>query len=367
MFNEIKLSSLLFLGLFFMPLPEAQSIEYTKEAQLTARLSNEIKHFWQQGLFASFNGLDKIRINYAAFTQADEAECIVVVTGRSESYLKYQELTFDLHQQGFNVFLIDHRGQGLSQRLLQNRYKGYIKNFDHYALDLQQFISEIVNPTCHNAFNNGLNNVKQTKPHLLAHSMGGAIAIRMMQLFPTTVKSAVLTSPMIAVNNGNIPNWLAKTIIYSGNKLDSWFSDEANYFIGQTGFASTPFVENELTQSSVRYQHFIELYQNNETIQLGGVTTHWLAESIAANKNIFTDLEKLSTPILLLQAGSDTVVSNEAQNEFCQQLHQINTKYCPDGKPFVINNAFHELLFEQDQYRTLAINQALTWFRTHSN
>jgi len=363
MFNKIKLSNLLFLGLFLMPFPEAQSTEYTKEAQLTARLSNEIKNFWQQGLFASFNGLENIRINYAAFTQSDEAECIVVVTGRSESYLKYQELTFDLHQQGFNVFLMDHRGQGLSQRLLSNGHKGYVEDFDHYAIDLQQFISDVVNPSCTNNFDG----VNLKKPHLLAHSMGGAIAIRMMQLYPSTVTSAVLTSPMIAVNNGSIPNWLAKTIIYSGNKLDSWFSDEANYFIGQSGFASTAFAENELTQSSIRYQHFVELYQNNENIQLGGVTTHWLAESIAANKNIFTDLDKLSEPILLMQSGKDTVVSNEAQNEFCQQLHQINNKYCPDGKPFVINNAFHELLFEQDQYRTPAIDKALTWFRTHSH
>jgi len=354
---------LLFLGLFFMPLPEVQSIEYTKEAQLTTRLSNEINNFWQQGLFASFNGLGKIRVNYAAFTQPDEAECIVVVTGRSESYLKYQELTFDLHQQGFNVFLIDHRGQGLSQRLLQNRHKGYVEKFDHYAEDLHQFVSKIVTPTC----NNQRNNVKQKKPHLLAHSMGGAIAIRMMQLFPTAIKSAVLTSPMIAVNNGNIPNWLAKSIIYSGNKLDSWFSEEANYFIGQKDFATTPFAENELTHSSVRYQHFVELYKNNEDIQLGGVTTHWLEQSIAANKDIFADLDKLATPIILMQSGNDTVVSNEAQDEFCQNLHQINATYCPDGKPYVINNAFHELLFEQDKYRTPAINKALAWFKMYSH
>jgi lysophospholipase len=363
MFNKMKLSSLLFLGLFLMPLPEVQSIEYTKEEQLTTRLSNEIKQFWQQGLFASFNGVEKTRINYAAFTQIDEAECIVVVTGRSESYLKYQELTFDLHQQGFNVFLIDHRGQGLSQRLLANHNKGYVKDFDHYAIDLHQFINDIVNPDC----TNNLNSVKQKKSHLLAHSMGGAIAVRMMQLFPLSVKSAVLTSPMIAVNNGSIPNWLAKTIIYSGNKFDAWFSDEANYFMGQKGFAITPFAENELTQSSVRYQHFAELYQKNKEIQLGGVTTHWLAESIAANKNIFSDLDKLSTPILLMQSGEDTVVSNEAQNEFCQQLYQINKQYCPEGKPFVIENAFHELLFEQDKYRTPAIDKALSWFRTYSH
>jgi lysophospholipase len=363
MIKNITLSTLLFLGTITMNLAQETSTQYSQETQLTTRLSNEIKIFWQQGVFSYFSGIDQTRINYATFIDRKFHECIVLVTGRSESYLKYQELAFDLHQQGFNLFIIDHRGQGLSQRLLKDSHKGYVKNFDDYANDLQQFINDIVVSHC-------ANSAKQeppNKPHLLAHSMGGTIAVRMMQLYPQSVKSAVLTSPMIAINNGNIPNWLAKTIIYTGDKFNAWFSNEADYFIGQAGFSEIPFSKNELSQSAIRYQYFIDTYQKHKDIQLGGVTTHWLAESIKANKNIFTDLAKLSTPILLMQSGNDTVVSNEAQNDFCQQLHKLNIESCPNGKPFVIDNAFHELLFEQDLYRTPALDEALAWFRKHSD
>ena len=358
MIKTIILNSLFFLGMLTMTLAQANAELYTQETELDKRLLTEINAFWQQGQFSSFSGVEQVRINYAAFVEQQNQECIVLVTGRSESYLKYQELAFDLHQQGFNLFIIDHRGQGLSQRLLANNHKGYVKNFDDYAHDLHHFIKTIVAKSC--ASNN-------EQPHLLAHSMGGAIAIRMMQLYPLSVKSAVLTSPMIAVNNGNIPNWLAKTLISAGDKLESWFSDEADYFIGQTGFKETPFSENELSQSTVRYQNFLDVYQQNTEIQLGGVTTHWLAEALKATKNIFAELPKLAKPILVMQSANDTVVSNEAQDEFCLQLHQLNAKSCPFGKPFIINDALHELMFEQDQYRTPAIKRAIAWFRQNAD
>jgi lysophospholipase len=345
-----------------MALAKINSNDYDKESELSARLSTEIKQFWQQGYFSSFSGVDKIRINYATFTHCKNQENLVLVTGRSESYLKYQELAFDLYQQGYNIFIVDHRGQGLSQRLLNDGQKGYVKKFDDYAEDLKKFIDEVV-------LESVTNNASKTptkKPHLLAHSMGGAIAVRMMQLYPLSVKSAVLTSPMIAVNYGNIANWLAQGIIYLGDFFNACLAAEANFFMGQTAFNDTPFAENELSQSTVRYQVFVELYQKNKEIQLGGVTTHWLKEAIIAKKNIFADLAKLTTPILVMQAGNDTIVCNKAQNTFCQQLHQYQQQSCPEGKTFTVDNALHELMFEQDQYRSPALKKALQWFDTHS-
>ncbi|TWX52464.1 alpha/beta fold hydrolase [Colwellia hornerae] len=345
-----------------MALAKITSNEYGKEGELTARLSTEIKLFWQQGNFSFFSGVDKIRINYATFIHPQHQEDLVLVSGRSESYLKYQELAFDLYCQGYNVFIVDHRGQGLSERLLSDGQRGYVKKFDDYAEDLKRFIDDVVIATG----TNSANNTTAKKPHLLAHSMGGAIAVRMMQLYPLSAKSAVLTSPMIAVNNGNIANWLAKGIIYLADLLDACLSTEANYFIGQKSFNHTPFTENELSQSSIRYQVFVELYQKNKEIQLGGVTTHWLKEALVAKKNIFANLAKMTTPILVMQSGKDTIVCNKAQDAFCQQLHQYHRQSCPEGKPFTVDNALHELMFEQDQYRRPALIKALAWFNTHA-
>ena len=91
---------------------------FTTEEQLTSHLSDNINTFWQQGKFSTFAGVGDIRINYAFFTQNETSfsidnKCLVVASGRSESYLKYKELSFDLFNQGYSIFLMDHRGQGL--------------------------------------------------------------------------------------------------------------------------------------------------------------------------------------------------------------------------------------------------------------
>ncbi|PKI13006.1 alpha/beta fold hydrolase [Colwellia sp. 12G3] len=326
-----------------------------QEQNLKDKRTNEIALFWQQGLFDSFCGVDGVSIHYAQFINKKTTfPSIVVVPGRCESYLKYQELAFDLYHQGYNIFIIDHRGQGLSGRLLPDLFKGYVTKFQDYIDDLQSFVENIVTQQC------------PEKPYLLAHSMGGAIATRFMQDYPNAIKAAVISSPMLGFYSALVPKCIAKILIAIKLRLNNLFSKTPWYFIGQKSFSPVNFTENKLTHSTLRYQHFVNLYKNNKTIQLGGVTTHWLAQSILAQKDIFTKLHQLKTPILLLQAGSDTVVCQQAQNDFCLQLHALQPQSCPHGRPSTIDNAYHELFFEVDGYRNRAISQSIAWFKQHN-
>ncbi|PKG85400.1 lysophospholipase [Colwellia sp. 75C3] len=328
---------------------------FNPEENLKDKLPDKITYFWQQGLFDSFSGVGEVNIHYAQFIQKQtDLQTIVVVPGRCESYLKYQELAFDLYHQGYNIFIIDHRGQGLSGRLLPNREKGYVTKFQHYIDDLQCFIEDIVTQQC------------SEKPYLLAHSMGGAIATRFMQNFPYTIKAAVISSPMLGFYSALIPQNIAKALVTIKLRLNNIISKTPWYFIGQKNYSSVSFTENKLTHSKHRYRHFVDLYKNNKRIQLGGVTTHWLAECIAAQKEIFAQISQLKTPILLLQAGSDTVVCQQAQNDFCQQLYASQPQSCPGGLPNRIEHAYHELFFETDDYRNQAVAQSIAWFKQHN-
>ncbi|GHE89657.1 alpha/beta fold hydrolase [Thalassotalea profundi] len=313
--------------------------------------SNEIDAFWQTGIFSSFIGVDNVTINYAQFATDINAECIVISPGRVESYIKYQELAFELHQHGYNTFIIDHRGQGLSQRMSANKHKGHVVTFDDYSHDLATFINQYVNKSC----------AQNIKPILLAHSMGGAIATRVLQLYPDLVKAAVLSSPMFAINNGGIPLWLAKALIHSGALLNKVISNEPWYFFGQGNYNPKSFADNRITHSKSRYQRFVNRYQLQPKAQLGGVTFQWLAQALKVNADIFNDISKINTPILILQAGEDTIVDNAAQDSFCELLHQQNESLCQTGKPIRIDGAYHELFFEQDKYRQQAINTTLKW------
>ncbi|MGB1263860.1 MAG: alpha/beta fold hydrolase, partial [Cognaticolwellia sp.] len=122
-----------------------------------------IEAFWQTVEQTSFTSQDNINIAYATNFKRPDKPYIVIVPGRSESYLKYQELVFDLDTHGFDSVIIDHRGQGLSTRLTKNRLQGYVEHFDDYARDLQQLLDKIL-PSTYPQHKQGA--------YMLAHSMG---------------------------------------------------------------------------------------------------------------------------------------------------------------------------------------------------
>ncbi|WP_448547351.1 alpha/beta fold hydrolase [Thalassotalea fusca] len=322
----------------------------TKEHQLTTLITTTIATFWQSGHFEQFKGINDISIATARFIHPSAKQAIVISPGRAEGYLKYQELVFDLYNNGYSVFIIDHRGQGISQRMLADPHRGYVEDFELYATDLQYFINNIVAQHC------------SQPPLLLAHSMGSAIALRLMQRYPKLVKAAVLCSPMIAINGNGIPAWLAKLVILAGHRISQLFDSVPWYFFGQGPYKPHTFEDNNLSHSKIRHEIFAQLYQNMPALQIGGVTFQWLQQALAVNKNIIRDATKLATPLLVFQAGQDTIVSNQAQSEFCQLLAKKTPSVITCEQPIVIEGAKHELFFEQDCYRTATLTKALTWF-----
>lgn len=329
--------------------------QFTQESFLLSKQKGEIHHFWSEGHFSYFKGIGNIRINYAKFINPLHTRNLVIVPGRAEGYLKYKELAFDLFRQGFNIFIIDHRGQGISERLLENSHKGYVQSFEHYVEDLNTFIIDVVNQT-------PLALTQGIKPYLLAHSMGASITIRLMQRSPDLIQASVLSSPMIRINLGKIPQWLANIIVSSAEVINQLIDDQSWYLIGQGDYKITPFEENKLTHSSVRYQHFVEEYQSNKYIQLGGVTYHWLKEAFKTQKLIFKDIKKLSKPILILQASKDSIVNNNAHNVFCELVNKNKMGLC---ETFSLKGAKHEVLFETDLYRNQALQKCLAWIEAH--
>lgn len=312
------------------------------------QIKRETNSVWQQAKRLCFLGIAEANIAYLELLHSAKHHTIVISPGRCESYEKYQEIAIELFHMGYNVFIIDHRGQGVSSRLLSNPHKGYVVEFDDYAKDLVTFISKEVS-----------SKISQP-PFLLAHSMGAAIAVRALQLSPNIVQSAVLCSPMIHINSNGTPITLAKLLIGVRTLLDKLLGRESGYFINQGDYKAKPYSENELTHSIERYKTFIDLYQSTPNIQLGGVTNHWLSEAIKANKNIFDNLNQLRAPLMLLQAGLDSIVDNNAQNRFCTEA----ARFCPISGPIVFVKAKHELLFEIDEIRSEVINQIQGFFES---
>lgn len=321
----------------------------TTESELSKLGLAGLNAQWQQqAVSGQFYSHDALNLPFAKLVNPQHQRSIMIVNGRTETYLKYQELALDLFSNGFNVYLYDHRGQGLAPRLVANPDIGYVADFSDYVQDLEQFVQQVVLPDApDNVF-------------LLAHSMGGTISALWLSHTQVRLQAAVLSSPMIGIYLKPLPHWLVNGLLSVLDKTCHWLDRSACYAPGQSDYQALPFNENDLTHSEVRYQLFLELYQQQPKVQLGGASGQWLTQALLAGKQAIAQAPRITTPLLVLQAGNDVVVDNEEQDTFCQALGN-----CDGGQPKVIQGAAHELFIEQDALRRRALETALTFFERH--
>jgi len=316
------------------------------EASLDNHFSPVINAFWDKhAQIKTFESEVGGTINTVEI-KTGNANAVVISQGRNESVLKYKELAFDLSNQGYDVFLIDHRGQGFSSRLGGDAHRGHVQEFDDYVIDLTTFVNSLQ-----------LEQYYQSR-FILAHSMGSAISALYLEEQPHPFSAAILLSPMFSINLGAIPVFVAKIITYISNLICHWFSDIACYAPGVGAYKQTPFEHNVLTSSSKRFQSSSNTFSEAPETQLGGPTMRWINESLFATEKAINNASNIDIPIMIIKGGADTVVTDQGQDAFF-----ANTKHCKGNKLIRIEGARHELLLEQDQYRIPAINEVLDFFQ----
>ncbi|MCG9651207.1 alpha/beta fold hydrolase [Vibrio brasiliensis] len=317
---------------------------YTQESNFEQAINSNIANFWQtreQGYLKSF---DKTSLYWIKFCSPQHTKAIVIVNGRIECTAKYQELFYDLFQQGYDIYSYDHRGQGLSDRLIDDTEMGYVGEFEDYVQDLEKLISHFE-----------LNNYD--KRYLLGHSMGGNIVTRYLQTRTSIFDAASLSAPMYGVN---LP-WHLKPIATLLGQLLTAVYPKPTFAPGQVAYYPKPFADNLLSQSDVRYHWFRDLYEQHSELKIGGASTRWVWQGLVACKQCYLMTRHLNTPLLVMQAGEDKIVSNQAQQQFMRKLAKTHS----DCAFEIIEGAKHELLFEKDQYRNQALDLTLAFFENH--
>lgn len=323
---------------------QSAAVTWLTEAELVNQ-SVQIEQFWQQQVVQGrLSGAAGVQLHYAYVKPADAKATIVLVSGRTESVLKYQELFYDLSRQGYAVFSMDHRGQGLSGRMLPDAQIGHIEDFQLYVDDLNTFVQKMQPEFV-------------GQPVALAHSMGGAVLSYYLAQYPEVFKAAVMASPMHQAN--------AKLVFGPSDgcyvaAAVGWTCPDCYAGFSEQPYRSGPFVGNPYTHSEIRYQRFREAYQQPQ-VQLGGPSWQWLAEACEVATEMPKIAAQIKTPVLVLQAGADSIVTATAQHEFCQALGAS----CHQGAVTVIPDAAHELLIEADRYRLPALTALDSFFKKY--
>jgi lysophospholipase len=255
---------------------------------------------------------------------------VCLFQGRSEFIEKYFEVVRDLQARGFAVATFDWRGQGLSDRALSDSRKGHVRRFSDYDIDLETFMREVALPDC-------------PPPHFaLAHSMGGAVMLRLAHKGRHWFERMVLSAPMIAL--AGRADSLAARVTARVLSLSGFGS---SYIPGgsATAVPSLPFEGNVLTTDPVRYARTNAIIDAAPALGIGSPTIAWLAGAYSC-MHAFADVSyplSLRQPMLIVGAAQDAVVSTPAIEQFAIRLRA--------GSHVVVAGSRHELLMERDIIR----------------
>jgi lysophospholipase len=283
--------------------------------------------------FRFLQASDGIRLRYGFWPSTGEGHggAVVVLGGRAEYMEKYIETVGEINTRGFDVFSLDWRGQGLSDRMLTDPTRGYVRTFAQYVADLKLFLDAIVTPGSRGPL------------ILMAHSMGGTIVLHYLHQYPHGIDRAVLLSPMVSFRTKPIPFAIAKGYCRLQVKLGKAYRNIPS--LHRNDSFRGAFAGNWLTHDAARFDRARQLLQENPRLLVEGVTYGWLAASFdaidAMRKPGFA--QHVQTPTLVVTAGKDKVVSNAATRRFVARL--------PAQRTICIEGANHEILQERDDMR----------------
>lgn len=249
----------------------------------------------------------------------------IIVPGRSEYIEKYAETIFELTKRGYNCLCIDPRGQGFSDRIGNEYWYGDIDDYDnsslHIAAAIKYFDKKLLG-----------------KRFFISHSMGGMIVLNgLIDGVFGKIDGAIFNTPMWSFP----PNFVIRSLIYSlcalGYKGITTPSFEVKWRPGD-------YYNNKVTSDKKRYARNNALMLKTPRLQIGGPTNGWFFEAFKTFRKFGDEnLNRVKLPILILQAGKESLVDNIGQTQISKKLPNAILRVFDEGK--------HELLVESDEIR----------------
>ncbi len=313
------------------------------EDQYQEAYDSLIVPFYKEGIAGSLQGAKDIRIVTRSFTHASPLGTIIVAEGYSENLRKYAEVAYDLYREGYSVILFDHRGQGYSQRMIEDPHRAYIDQFENWVQDLKSVVAmaEKREP--------------KTSKYILAHSMGAAITARYLEENPKTIRAAAFSAPLIKINLQGY--WELPLRLYV--EALGIIGQGEMYIRGPFDPAQAVFAKNTVTHSDPRFNILNRgITAQEPKLGIWGTTARWLSETLKGTAVIREAAPSLTTPLLFFQAGQDSFVVSDESKSFCQRVPHCEVKEFPEAK--------HEILQESDTIRDEALNQALQFFKKYN-
>jgi lysophospholipase len=258
---------------------------------------------------------------------------VLVLPGRTEYAEKYARVAVSLEAMGFGSLVVDFRGQGLSDRLLSDARPGHVEDFADYQHDVRSAVAV-------------LDELAMPKPlFLLAHSMGGCIALRSLVSGLIRPQAAVFSAPMwgMLIPVLRRPTaWgvtLAARAFGQGHRLTPGVGGAEAYLI------AAGFDDNLLTTDRESFDWMRAQVIAVPELGLGAPTLSWLNAALRETRAL-RRLPSPKTPALTLLGSREKVVDPAAVRSRMARW--------PGGRLELIAGAEHEIFMETPATRARA-------------
>jgi len=227
-----------------------------------------------------------------------EEHHVLLVHGLGEHLARYDYLGESLAEFGVRTLGVDLRGHGMSKGR-----RGHVRRWSDYICDLEATAA-----------------MMPDKFVLLAHSMGGLVALDYLRNHSDRVTRTVLSGPLVGEVVDN-PAWKKSMVRFLSAVLPCIPIDNG-----------IPMVD--LCTDAEEVARF-----ERDSMRVKTVTPRWYTEMLAATDRVWEAVPNFTTPLHLHVAGEEKIIDREALERLYQDWPAAKQRWVWEG-------GYHEILHE---------------------
>lgn len=286
--------------------------------------------------------VDGVRIRVGHWPAQNAKGTVLIFPGRTEYVEKYGRTAANLTARGYACVAIDWRGQGLADRLLENRAIGHVSVFEDYQLDVKATLSHV-------------KKLGLPEPYfLLAHSMGGCIGLRSIY-DDLPVKAAAFSAPMWGIKMSPA----LRPIAWGLSSVSKPLGFSGVFAPGQqaeTYVLRADAHDNTLTSDISSFDILKNQLTMHPDLALGGPSLHWLNESLREMRTL-SQRQSPDLPCITFLGTDEAIVDAD------RIYDRMNA--WPKGDLTVLEKGRHEVLMERPDLRSRVIKDITALFDAH--
>jgi acylglycerol lipase len=232
---------------------------------------------------------------------------ILLIHGFGEHSGRYEALIAHLLGKGYSVTTYDQRGHGKSAGLY-----GHVDRFTQYEEDLEFMVSMIHTHS------------QPNKLFLVAHSMGGLVALRYLTKQRDAVMGVAISAPLVEI----------------ATKVPAH-----KRFIAKVSAALAPRLrmKNEINPAVLSRDAEIGRAYAADPLVGKMVSTRWFAEALKAMDEVKRNAAQISLPVLVMHGTEDKLANVEATKNLFANIGST------DKRLKVYEGYYHELFNEPEK------------------